>query len=47
MDPALIASLAAFSVAAFLLTITPGLDTALVLRTATSEGPRPALAAVA
>jgi threonine/homoserine/homoserine lactone efflux protein len=35
-------ALAAFSVAAFLLTITPGLDTALVLRTATAEGPRTA-----
>jgi threonine/homoserine/homoserine lactone efflux protein len=40
-------SLAAFSVAAALLTLTPGLDTALVLRTATSEGPRPAALAVA
>lgn len=46
MDSAVIASLAAFSVAAFLLTITPGLDTALVLRTAASEGARPALAAI-
>ncbi len=35
-------ALAAFSVAAFFLTITPGLDTALVLRTAASEGPRTA-----
>jgi threonine/homoserine/homoserine lactone efflux protein len=35
-------ALLAFSVAAGLLTITPGLDTALVLRTAASEGPRPA-----
>lgn len=40
-------ALAAFSVAAFLLTITPGLDTAIVLRTAAAEGPkRAALAAV-
>lgn len=33
-------ALAAYSVAAFLLTITPGLDTAMVLRTAAVEGPR-------
>jgi threonine/homoserine/homoserine lactone efflux protein len=33
-------ALLAFSVAAALLTITPGLDTALVLRTAAVEGPR-------
>lgn len=33
-------ALAAFSVAAALLTITPGLDTAIVLRTAAVEGPR-------
>lgn len=40
-------ALAAFSAAAFLLTITPGLDTAIVLRTAAAEGPkRAALAAV-
>ena len=36
---------AAFSVAAALLTITPGLDTALVLRTTASEGARRALLA--
>lgn len=40
-------ALAAFSLAAGLLTLTPGLDTALVLRTATSEGPRPAALAAA
>jgi threonine/homoserine/homoserine lactone efflux protein len=40
-------ALLAFSVAAGLLTITPGLDTAIVLRTAAVEGPRrAALAAV-
>ena len=38
-------ALMAFSLAAALLTITPGLDTALVLRTAATEGPRRALAA--
>lgn len=43
MDP--LSALAAFSIAAALLTITPGLDTALVLRTATVEGARAALAA--
>jgi len=37
--------LIAFTVAASLLTITPGLDTALVLRTAASEGPRRAMLA--
>jgi threonine/homoserine/homoserine lactone efflux protein len=43
MDP--LSAIMAFSVAAALMTITPGLDTALVLRTATVEGPRPAMAA--
>jgi threonine/homoserine/homoserine lactone efflux protein len=38
-------ALAAFTLAAGLLTITPGLDTALVLRTATVEGPRRAMLA--
>ena len=38
-------AIAAFSVAAALLTITPGLDTALVLRTATVEGGRQAMQA--
>lgn len=36
----IIQALIAFSVAAGLLTVTPGLDTALVLRTAAVEGPR-------
>lgn len=36
----LVQALVAFSLAAGLLTITPGLDTALVLRTAAAEGPR-------
>jgi len=35
-------SLGAFTVAAAILTVTPGLDTALVLRTSTVEGPRAA-----
>ncbi|MFN3402341.1 MAG: LysE family translocator [Ferrovibrio sp.] len=43
MDP--VSAIIAFSIAAALLTVTPGLDTALVLRTATVEGPKPAMAA--
>jgi threonine/homoserine/homoserine lactone efflux protein len=39
------AALAAFTAAAAVLTITPGLDTALVLRTAAVEGRRPAFMA--
>ncbi|HCT05439.1 MAG TPA: lysine transporter LysE, partial [Pseudomonas sp.] len=38
-------NLLAFTFAATLLTLTPGLDTALVLRTATVEGKRQALQA--
>ncbi|HEY0413907.1 MAG TPA: LysE family translocator [Allosphingosinicella sp.] len=41
----LLACLLAFTAAAALLTVTPGLDTALVLRTAAVEGPRRALLA--
>ncbi|HEX4737522.1 MAG TPA: LysE family translocator [Allosphingosinicella sp.] len=44
MNP-LASSLAAFTAAAALLTVTPGLDTALVLRTAAVEGSRRALTA--
>jgi threonine/homoserine/homoserine lactone efflux protein len=39
----IVGSLLAYTAAAVLLTITPGLDTALVLRTAAAEGSRPAL----
>jgi len=39
----IVVSLLAYTVAATVLTITPGLDTALVVRTATNEGSRPAL----
>jgi len=39
----IVVSLLAYTLAATVLTITPGLDTALVVRTATNEGPRPAL----
>jgi threonine/homoserine/homoserine lactone efflux protein len=38
-------SIAAFALAALVLTITPGLDTALVLRTAATDGSRPAMGA--
>jgi threonine/homoserine/homoserine lactone efflux protein len=43
----IVQALVAFSFAAGLLSITPGLDTALVLRTATVEGPKRAALAVA
>ncbi|MEQ1498887.1 MAG: LysE family translocator [Novosphingobium sp.] len=42
-----LAALLAFTAAAALLTATPGLDTALVLRTAAAEGPRRAMLAAA
>lgn len=38
-------SLAAFLLAASILTVTPGLDTAIVLKTAATSGPRPAWSA--
>ena len=43
MDP--VTAIAAFTVAAALLTVTPGLDTALVLRAAAVDGARPAFGA--
>ena len=42
----MIEAIPAFFVAAAVLTVTPGLDTALVLRTAAANGPRPAAFAV-
>ena len=39
----IVVSLLAYTLAATVLTVTPGLDTALMVRTATNEGPRPAL----
>jgi threonine/homoserine/homoserine lactone efflux protein len=41
----LVPALAAFAAAALLLSITPGLDTAMVVRTAAAEGPRRAVLA--
>ena len=38
----MIEAILAFTLAAAVLTVTPGLDTALVLRTAAADGPRPA-----
>jgi threonine/homoserine/homoserine lactone efflux protein len=43
MDP--VTAILAFTLAAALVTLTPGLDTALVLRTATVQGAAPAMAA--